>query len=84
MRRLIFPALLIAVPLLVIDAQPASAVVGGMVIGMVLTAMPRTDRSIDAPTPIGAPMLMAVGVAGVGGAGGGGSREHAVAPRSRG
>ena len=55
-----------------------------MVTGMVLTDIPPIDRSIDAPTPIGAPMLMAVGVAGVGGAGGGGSREHAVAPRSRG
>ena len=66
----------------------------GMVMGMALTVILPIDPSIDAPTPIDPlmlmaatidpPMLMAVGVAGVGGAGGGGSRQHAVAQRSRG
>ena len=55
-----------------------------MVTGMALTVIPPIDLSIDAPTPIDPPMLMAatiahacwVGVAGVGGAGG--SPERAV------
>ena len=55
-----------------------------MVTGLALTVIPPIVLSIDAPTPIDPPMLMAAGVAGVGGAGGGGSREHAVAQQSRG
>jgi hypothetical protein len=83
MRRLIFVALLMVLPLLALGAQPASACWG---YGMAATAIPRIDPLIAPPTPIDRAMPMPAGVGAVGGGvvgGAGGSSDLAVSRCSR-